>query len=346
MIRTIKVAFGSGATGPTGPTGATGPSGGGGSGPRLTIVDLVVDLNDAVLLGRNNILIPYADGRLITDIKFVPPAVITEEGSHHGPYFFTPNTAAEYAGFGFLDDVTSLSDAKDTRGLFYSSLCTDLQGTTQTSNAQIADCGPMVAMQWTANDNTDLGVGTWQAETPYCYGDAVLANGYVQVVQGGEPNFHSGGVSGSTEPTWDDTPGNNTTDGSIVWINQGLPPEGSIHVIATVIEGVSPMPLYPASIEFVVPPANTVAGETMADITVLVKDQNGDPYSGGAPTVELDLLGAGTLNGSQQGSDPDTGIATLSGYSITEPGTGYIIRAKLWPSIVADPIFSPPFDVT
>ncbi len=154
------------------------------------------------------------------------------------------------------------------------------------------------------------------------------------------------GVSGSTEPTWETS--GDTTDGTVTWHieNEAGPPSAEVHVIIEVIEGVSPMPLYPASLEWVSPPVETPAGDPIPDIVVMVKDQNGDPYQFFPLSMRIDIVGAGTMVPTpQEAMDKATGLVTFSGVSITEPGT-YVIRARMVLSVVADPILSEPFEIT
>ncbi len=318
--------------------------GSGGSG-NISVIDLgMVSLRDAVLNGRNNVLIPYADGRLIKYIGFVPPLIVTQPGPGYGPTFWTPNTKS---GFATATDLSSFENNVDTLGLFNAAgnqLATNLAGIVG-GNAQILDSGPLFVMADPGNNGSRI-VGGWQALTRYCFDDMILdSNGHLQqtaMTPGGIP---TGGVSGASEPTWNDS-GGNTTDGSITWFDLGLVTEGSIHVIAEVIEGVSPMPKRPYTLEFVSPPVNVVAGETMADITVMVKDQDGSPYTFSSCDISLYILGDGTLNGTIGAiTDKTTGIATFSGLSITQPDTGYILRCEIHPVLI-DPIFSDPFDVT
>lgn len=260
----------------------------------------------------------------------------------------TPNTAAVWlnnasSGFGA---VTLIGNPQtDTLGLITAKENTSLAGlkaTTSSYRNQILDSGPLVACVTSTGLDFER-ITAWQPNTPYCLQDSVLFNdNYVQEIT-------TNGVSGSTQPAFS-TSGGSVNDGSAVWRNDfTLDPTWTVHVIAEVIEGVSPMPPYPATIEYVAPPSDIVATEPMADVTVIVKDQFRNPYGFGLAKVNLSILGDGTLTPDPQPSvdiDPTTGIATFTGLSITEPGTGYILRAIMYPTCVAIPILSDPFDVT
>ncbi len=319
----------------TGPRNLTGGDG--------YTVDLgMVNLRTASINGRNVPLIPYADGRLIKSVRFLPGGVFDISSSDQ-IIFVTPNTApltgSNAFGMAILGGANPDPIGIDTLGLIASGNQTDIFG--KSSNySQILDCGPLIAGFPLIGASS---LPAWRADTIYAVNDFVLdSNDHIQQVF--SPG--NGGISGSDEPTWDDS-GGTTSDGTITWTDVGLVPSGNIHVIVEVMEGVSPMPPFPASIEFVAPPVDVVAGETMDDITVLVKDQYGEPYKFYGVYLELGLYGAGTLNGTTNVvGDDETGITTFSGLSITEPGTGYVMRARRYPSLVETPIFSDPFDVT
>ncbi|MGA3132223.1 MAG: hypothetical protein ABSD59_15560 [Terracidiphilus sp.] len=66
------------------------------------------------------------------------------------------------------------------------------------------------AVTWTSAGNTP-----WQQSTTYSVGQAIIdPNGNIQVVV-------TGGESGSSAPTWNKIPGQNTTDNQVTWINHG-----------------------------------------------------------------------------------------------------------------------------
>lgn len=318
--------------------------GDGASETSIKIIDLgMVSLRDAAIYGRTRPLIPYADGRLIKSVRFVPAA---DESYNVQATFATPNTAFSGYGYGVSGDTTY-----DTTGLILDSLSTSIRGN---GKDQILDAGPLIV--FLDYPYPIDGLFAWQPETAYCTNDGILdSGGHLQVVGTG------GGITGSgSEPTFDHS-GGTTLDGSITWQDYGLipdsDPDAAVHPIVEVVEGVSPMPQYPASIEFIAAPAGGVAGTPMPDITVLVRNQFGDPYTlnlGSYSTVENALLGsAATMNGGSQvvtsAIDPTTGIATFS-ISMDTPGT-YVLRFRLSNNktgggVVADPIFSDPFDIT
>ncbi len=315
-----------------------------GNGGNLSVIDLgMVSLRDVAINGRSVPLVPYAEGRLISCVRFLPGGIFNTNSQ--GFYFYTPNTAGQtgsanngMAALGVISDTGGI----DTLGLIAAGNQTDVFGGSS-AYSQILDCGPLIAgFPQTAISS----LPSWQADTIYSDGDAILdPSDHIQFIQ----ITGNGGVSGSEPgPTWDDS-GGTTSDGTVTWTDTGLVPSGEIHTIVEVIEGINPMPPYPATLEFVDQPTDVVAGEAMDDITVIVKDQHGDPYSFYGVYIQLALHGAGTLaggTGTVVVGDDETGIATFSGLTITEPGTGYVIRARRYPSLVETPIFSDPFDVT
>ncbi len=304
----------------------------------------MVSLRDAAINGRSVPLVPFADGRVIKRVYFVPSNGDVPTGA--SLIIGTPNTLggnffnySSPAGLAFVPDG-DLASALDSEGLragnSYAVGLTGILG----SGVLIADCGPLIALPvFQSGDNSPL--GAWHANTAYAGIDFIIAGEGIWQAGGGE-----GGETDSEEPDFD--PNNSPiTDGSVTWVYQVAIPTGEVHALAEVIEGVTPMPSYPAAIEFVSPPVDTVAGEIIPDITVIVKDQNGNPYKFGVIEIHLDMMGAGVLSGASGGfdTDPTTGIATFSGCSIADPGT-YVIRAQSVPLLVADPIFSDPFDIT
>ncbi len=314
----------------TGPRNLTGGDG--------YTVDLgMINLRDAAINGASKPLVPYADGRLIKSVRFTPGGtrVITNVVDY---YFVTPNTA--WNG-GFACATTGY----DTLGILVDPTTewTDIQGTKE-KFSQILDTGPLVTGFGNLGDPTAyLGIGEWEAGKAYCIGTIII-----------DPAFHAqnvstNGVTGSTIPEFS-TEGGTTNDGSVVWQDLGFLPDEQIHAIAEVIEGISPMPPYPATLEWIAQPEDVVAGEPMGDITVILKDQRGDPYSfltaADGLNCNLAILGTGTLTASYDDFDPVTGLATISGASIAEAGTGYVLRAIIQENSLCNPIFSDPFDVT
>ncbi len=296
------------------------------------LVDLgMVSVRDAAIYGRSRPLIPYADGRVISSVRFIPPATPSADWTM---WLITPNTT-NFNGFGVME--TTLSSITDT---YKAGIAMD---GTDDDKSKILDCGPLIAGINVTREFEPL--GTWAADTKYCLGDAILdPNGNMQLVT-------TNGVSDSVdEPTWGTNPTDETTDGSITWQCQNPLPsaDDKIHAVVEVIEGVSPMPPYPAILEFIQQPTDAVAEATISPaITVKISDQNGDPYVFTDANIKLNIFGAGTLVGTASHvQNKTTGIATFDDLSITEPGTGYILRAELYPTIVTDAIFSDPFDVT
>ncbi len=286
-------------------------------------VDLgMVSLRDAAIYGRTRPLIPYAEGRLIKAVRFVPGGVFSiEEG--HSVDFNTSNTSlASIQG-----DATW-----DTLGIIPSGNQTDINGKIAAAYCQIVDTGPLF---FGLNEFRFFPAKTWTADTPYALEDFIIEGDYIY-------ECDTNGVSGSEKPTFDEGP---VTDGTVTWTRYILTPTGEIHVIAEVIEGVSPMPPYPATLEWVSQPTETPAGDPIPDFVVAVKDQNGDPYIFSPISSVLAILGAGTLSGSTPTIDQATGLLTFTGFSIAEAGT-YTLRVNLLPCLVADPIFSDPFEIT
>ncbi len=319
-------------------------------------IDLgIVSLRDASRYGRTRPLIPFAEGRLIKAIHFVPTVIDPATIGTMTFFFATPNTYDGLDGAGGYGIISQFNRAFDTLGLFVDAFDPDnglgtgntsIMGDTAnfSSMSQICDCGPLIFAPGGA-DTGLLPIGEWQPNHAYTLQDYVIdSNGNDQLVT-------TNGVSGSTEPVWatgGGLGGGNTNDGTVIWHleNDAGPPTAEVHVIVEVIEGISPMPLYPASLEWVSPPVETPAGDPIPDIVVMVKDQNGDPYRFFPLSLRIDIVGAGTMSFSpQEALDKATGLVTFSGVSIAEPGT-YIIRARMVLSVVADPILSDPFDVT
>lgn len=84
----------------------------------------------------------------------------------------------------------------------------------------------------------------------------------------------------------------------------------------------------------------------MDDIIVLVKDQDGNPYTFFPLSLELQTSGDGSDIGiGAVALDTATGLVTFTGVIALTAGT-YIARCRMALSLVADPIFSDPFDVT
>ncbi len=293
-----------------------------------------VSVRDAAIYGRARPLIPYAEGRVISSVRFVPPATVSADWSM---WFMTPNTT-NFAGFGVLV-VNDLDSSNDTLGLIGASNATQLDGQSG-HNSQILDCGPLIAGINVTHEFEAL--GTWTPNTRYALGYEILdSNGNIQVIG-------INGVSGGSEPTWEIS--GTTDDGTAQWTFEGALPsaDAQVHAVVEVIEGVSPMPPYPATLEFIQQPTDAVAEATISPaITVKISDQNGDPYVFTDANITLKIYGAGTLVGTvTQVQDKTTGVATFDDLSITEPGTGYILRAELYPTIVTEPIFSDSFDIT
>ncbi len=316
-------------------------------------IDLgLVSLRNASLYGRTRPLLPYKEGRLIKAVYFVPSIIDPVSIGTMSYFFATPNTNdgvgdSSLGGYGMISPIPNI----DTAGLISLSAFPDVgAGNTgvlgdvydpnvNQNLSQICDCGPLVFAPG-GSDTGLLPIGTWQPNHAYALQDYVVdSNGNDQLIT-------TNGVSGSTEPTW--ATSGDTTDGTATWHieNEAGPPTAQVHVIAEVIEGVSPMPLYPASLEWVSQPVETPAGDPIPDIIVMVKDQNGDPYKFFPLSLRIDIVGVGTMTPTpQEALDKATGLVTFSGVSIADPGT-YIIRARMVLSVVADPIFSDPFNVT
>ncbi len=309
------------------------------SGPRnLTggdgyTVDLgMVTAYDAARYGRSRTLIPHASGRLIKSVRFIPS---NSDAPTAQVIFATPNTitgfnnSAKGMAYVSLDD---LQTAVDTFSLVNDSSNTGLSG--DSGVCQIIDSGPLIAV----TDAFCIGqpMLPWQPLTAYANDDYILVGTHVL-------SSEDGGVSGTEEPP--DTGGG---DGNITWDDQGELPTGSVHAIAEVMEGVSPAPPYPATIEFIDQPTDTVSGQLMSPpVTVILKDQNGDPYKFSEVQVKLQIYGAPTiLTGTANiNTDKSTGIATFSDITPISSGTAFIIRARINPWMI-EAIYSDPFDVT
>ncbi len=311
----------------------------------------LVSLREASRYGRTRPLIPYAAGRLIKAVHFVPIVIDPATIGTMSYFFATPNTFDGLGNIGGYGNISQFNTMCDTAGLLVSTFNADVgngMGNTSVlgdtgnpaSMSQICDCGPLIFAPG-SNDTGLLPIGTWQPNHAYALQDYVIdSNGNDQLVT-------TNGVSSDTEPTWETS--GDTIDGSVTWHieNEAGPPSAQFHVLVEVIEGISPAPLYPASLEWISQPAETPAGSPIPDIVVMVKDQNGDPYKFFPLSLRLDIVGAGTISppDSTTALDKATGLVTFSGLTIAEQGT-YIIRARMILSVVADPIFSDPFDIT
>ncbi len=297
-------------------------------------IDLgVVSLRDAAINGRNVPLVPYAEGRLIKSITYTPGGSTSFDQTFEH-YFMTPNTIP-HGGFACPNigyDTLGILNEPGER--------TDLTGQTS-QNSQIADVGPLVV--GIAGDlvGSFLGVPAWTANNQQCLSDIIIdANYHIQKVT-------TAGVSGATIPDFDDDFGT-TQDNTVTWNDLGLLVDDRVHCIVEVYEGISPMPPYIATLEWVNLPTNTPAGEIISEVIVLAIDQYSQPCSfQQEQKLQMGILGAGTLTGQGTTSinmDANTGTFSAVDLSIAEPGT-YILRAALLPGI-CDPIFSPPFIVT
>lgn len=315
----------------------------------VRVVDLgIVDIRTAFVKGRTNILVPYADGRIIKSVRYIPGGAIDFTQSPLDMYFVTPNIAAPLYDKSTAGLAEILNDGDyDTFGLAYSpGQGIGLKGNAATvgsDNSQILDCGPLIAAHMSSNINAFFPLLSWQAGRSYIFGDTILdENDHLQ-------SCSVNGIAGSVEPTWNDS-GGATTDGTATFTDKGVIPIGTVHAIAEVIEGISPMPPYPAAIEFVAPPVDTPAGVPMPDITIIVKDQNGNPYKFTRCAVFFNIVGDGVWHGETNGqaasvTDVTTGISTFSGLQIDVSGT-YVVKAFMYPCMVANPILSSPFNIT
>ena len=206
--------------------------------------------------------------------------------------------------------------------------------------AFLRDSGPIYAVshQYT---NWWGSYSTWTATTKYGLSENLVKNGFLQAVT-------TGGTSGNSEPSWNATPTGTTSDGSIVWTNQGsINTQGTIHAWAKVVDGGPVIPQI-ASLSFIQQPTNTVSGVTITPaVTVRLLDQSGNPYTLLPAEVILYICGAGTLTGGNPAViDPVTGIATFSGLSIAQVGSGYVLRARVIGSINLIPADSNSFNIT
>lgn len=88
----------------------------------------------------------------------------------------------------------------------------------------------VLSLSWTFSPSGKLTgpVGTWQANHVYTAGDSVIENGFLQLVT-------TGGTSGGSEPSWDESSGT-TTDNTVEWLNISLPTTGAVHLLAMIAE--------------------------------------------------------------------------------------------------------------
>ncbi len=321
--------------------------GGGGTG-NSSVIDLGVLLSADVqavgfvkLQGVNGEQLDIP-GRLIDEIFFTPDHYLTQDSAFDN-YFATQNTIIndkDYALGVWTVSDSSILDSAGVQIAGYAPLIGQNGG--YGSAMRIRDTGPLFAVMHLYGDWYG-GYVEWGDGTPYTIQESLVKNGFLQAVT-------TNGVSGGTEPTWNDTPFATTNDGSVVWTNQGaIATVGTIHAYARVID--LPGVTIPRvnTIEFVQQPTNVVAGETISpSVTVRVLDQDANPYLILPVTVKLDILGAGTLASftNYATADPVTGIATFDSLSIAEAGTGYVLRSRVVHAINIPTIDSDPFDVT
>lgn len=92
----------------------------------------------------------------------------------------------------------------------------EFQNTINVTNLPTAS-GALVRLQ--IENTTAKSASTWQASTSYSANTKVLRTSGVGTENTAGLFFTAttAGTSGSTEPTWDTTPGNTTNDGSVVW---------------------------------------------------------------------------------------------------------------------------------
>ncbi len=287
-------------------------------------IDLgLVSLRDAAINGRNVPLIPYKEGRVISSVRFLPSVAFNAPDADI--IFTTPNNRTFMAVVGSVGAI-------DAFGLIESSDNTTIFGD-NASPSQIIDTGPLLAG---TPDSYLYPADDWLPDNPYTISEFTTDGDYLFIVS-------VNGVSGNVRPAFG--PGN-TMDGTVTWTRYGLLPSGSVHVIAEVIDGVSPMPPYPATLEWVSQPVNTPSGDPIPDMVVSVKDQNGSAYKFSPIEFALWIVGAGTLTNGDANMDTSTGLVTFAGCSIAETGTGYILKVAQLPGLAADPIFSDPFNIT
>ncbi len=316
----------------------------GSGGGNYSIIDLgIISAADVQREGVMT-LIPYTPGRFVEEVFYTFDGYISEESTPQSTIeLVTPNQALVSSTMVGTFGGDALADTKGCRSR---GLLLDPSSIASTQDtAQILDTTPLYACS--VLSGLYRPVATWEPNKAFDdTGFVLLVGGKIRIADTGDAGV--GGVTGSIEPDWS-SPDPITDDGTMNWSAPIEFPTAQIHAFAKVVDITgSELPI-PTTIEWVVQPSDTVAGENITPAPQLrILDQNGDAYvflAGLQYVLNPFLLGDGTLNGFATGYDPITGIVTYGNLNVTDPADGVILRAEFSGAGV-DPADSDPFDVT
>ncbi len=315
----------------------------GSGGGNYSIIDLgIISAADVQREGVMT-LIPYTPGRFVEEVFYTFDGYIAENTPQATIELVTPNQA--FVGSTMVGQFGN-GAITDTKGCRSRGLLLDPSGIAATQDtAQILDTTPLYACSILSGLYRPI--ATWAPLKAFDdYGFVILVGGKIRTADSGDIGL--GGVTGSIEPDWS-SPDPITDDGTMNWSAPIEFPTAQIHAFAKVVDITgSELPI-PTTIEWVVQPSDTVAGENITPAMQLrVLDQNSDPYvflSGLQYMLQIFLLGDGTLSGFATGYDPITGVVTYDNFNIADPANGVILRAEFSGAGV-DPADSDPFDVT
>ncbi len=315
--------------------------GGGGSG-NVSVVDLGIITAADVQREGVMTLIPYTPGRFVEEVFYTFDGYIAPDPPQSTIEFVTPNEANISTT---MVGQFSIDGVRDTKGCRSNGFLLDPAGATSSQDtAQILDTTPLYACSILSGLYRPI--ATWEPLKAFDdTGFVLLVGGKIRKADAGDSGL--GGVTGSVEPDWS-SPDPITDDGTMNWSAPIEFPTAQIHAFAKVIDipGLT-LPI-PTTIEWVVQPSDTVAGENITPApTLRMLDQNGDPYvfQNMQFLLLIFLLGDGTLNGFATDYDPITGVVTFGNLNVTDPANGVILRAEFLGAGVT-PVNSDPFDVT
>ncbi len=287
-------------------------------------------------------LLPYVPGRFIKSIRYFPDNYVPVTSNRQTLMFITPNMGQNDNG---LASAGGGNVNTDSQGMQTSALSCALDPSTGISSGdknQILDCGPLAI---TASlFNGDERRQTWSSKS-WALGEIIINDaGFIQYVT-------TNGTSDVTEPTWDNTPDNTTTDGTVIWTCFDTADiDGQFHACAEVVTGLDEI-TYPSTLEFSQQPTDIVSGDAFNPVVkVRILDQFGDPYSSSSVTFQIQLIGDGTMtNNAGASSDwPGVAEAVFTGMTLTaDPSSSRVLVATV--SQLSCPLLrvvSDPFDVT
>ncbi len=312
--------------------------------------DRVIDLGivtgaDVFAEGGVKTLIPFTAGRMIKEVGYFPGDYTTDPDLEI--VFASPNVGNPLYGWGAIPNTGD--PLTDTVGNVVgdNAIMANGKQSGDEGHGMIMDTTPLVAALIKVQEPgimAFLPAREWVANTGFVNGEWLIdSNGNIQVNLTG-----AGGVSGGTEPVWNTTPENSTSDGTITWYCYA-PPIHQVHAWAVVVDLPGVELKVPASMEWITQPIETIAGATITPSPqVRVLDQHGDPYTFPNPitTVFPSIIGPGTLTSAFVTMENNVeGVVTFDNLSIAEAGTGYKLRIH-FQGVGVPYIDSDPFDVT